>query len=132
MKRATHSGGSTYRKHLISLIKDEHLHRVGLQEPTLDHVLDTARRTDNDVGAVLEGLHVLTNTGTTNAGVALNVHEVANSDDDLLDLLRQLAGRGENEGLALLEARVDLLEDRDGESRRLSGTGLCLGDHIMA
>lgn len=123
---------NTYRKHLISLIKHEHLHRIGLEEPTLDHVLNTAGRTDNDVGAVLEGFHVLTNAGTTNAGVALDVHEVANSDDDLLDLLGQLAGGGEDESLALLQVGIDLLKDRNGEGSGLSGTGLGLSNDIVA
>ena len=94
--------------------------------------MDTAGGTNDDLGAVLEGLHVLTDAGATNAGVALNVHEVADGDDDLLDLLGQLAGGGENEGLARLEVGVDLLQDRDGESRGLSGTGLGLGNDIVA
>ncbi len=94
---------STYRKHLIGLIEDEHLHGVGAEEATLDHVVDTAGGSDNDLGAVLEGLHVIANTGSTNAGVALNVHEVTNGDNDLLDLLGQLAGGGEDKSLALLD-----------------------------
>lgn len=40
--------------------------------------------------------------------MALNVHEVADSDNDLLNLLGQLTSWGENEGLALLEVGVDL------------------------
>ena len=94
--------------------------------------MDTAGGTDDDLGAVLEGLHVLANAGTTNAGVALNVHEVADGDDDLLDLLGQLAGGGEDEGLARLEVGVDLLQDRDGEGSGLSGTGLSLSNDIVA
>lgn len=93
--------------------------------------MDTAGGTDDDLGAVLEGLHVLTDTGATNAGMALNVHEVADGDDDLLDLLGQLAGGGEDEGLALLDVGVDLLQDRDGEGGGLSGTGLSLGNDIV-
>lgn len=121
-----------YRKHLIGLVEDEHLHGVGLEETTLDHVVDTAGGTDNDLRAVLEGLHVITDAGTTNAGVALNVHEVADSDNDLLDLLGQLTGRGENQGLALLDSRVDLLENGDGESSGLASTGLGLSNDVVA
>lgn len=123
---------NTYRKHLVGLVKNEHLHGIGLQESTLNHVVDTTRGTDDDLGAILEGLHVLTDAGTTDTGVALDVHEVTNGDDDLLNLLSQLTGGGKNEGLALLEVGVDLLEDRDGESGSLSGTGLGLGDDIVA
>jgi len=121
----------TARQHLIGLIKDEHLHGVGLQEATLDHVLDTTWSTDDNLWALLESLHVITDGGTTNAGVALNVHEVTDGDNDLLDLLGQLTGWGEDKGLALLDVWVQLLEDRDGEGGSLSGTRLGLGNNIV-
>lgn len=94
--------------------------------------MDTARGSDNDLGALLESLHVVADAGATNAGVALNVHEVTNGNDDLLDLLSQLAGGGKNQGLALLDSRVDLLENGNGEGSSLASTGLGLGDDIVA
>lgn len=121
----------TYRKHLIGLVEDEHLHGVGLEEAALDHVVDTAGGADNDLGAVLKSLHVITNAGATNAGVALDVHEVANGDNDLLDLLGQLTSGGKDEGLALLDVGVDLLQNRDGEGGSLASTGLGLGNDIV-
>jgi hypothetical protein len=121
---------STYRKHLIGLIEDEHLQVVGAKDTALDHVVDTARGTDNDLGTLLESLHVVTNVGTTNAGVALNVHEVTDGDNDLLDLLSQLTGGSKDEGLASLDVGVELLQSGDGESGSLSSTGLGLGDDI--
>lgn len=124
--------GETARQHLIGLVEDELLHAVGLEDATLDHVVDTAGGTDNDLRAVLEGLHVIANAGATNAGVALDLHEVADGDNDLLDLLGKLTGGSEDEGLASLDIRVDLLEDRDGEGGGLAGTGLSLGDNVVA
>lgn len=124
--------GETARQHLIGLVEDEHLHVVGLQDTTLDHVVDTAGSANNDLGAILEGLHVVTDAGTANAGVALDVHEVTNGDNDLLDLLSELTGGGEDQRLAGLDIGVDLLESRDGEGSRLTGTGLGLGDNIVA
>jgi hypothetical protein len=124
--------GETARQHLVGLVENEHLHVVGLQDTALDHVLDTAGSTDNDLGTVLEGLHVVTDAGAANAGVALDVHEVTDGDNDLLDLLSELTGGGEDKRLAGLNAVVDLLESRDGEGRGLSGTGLGLGDNIVA
>ena len=53
-------------------------------------------------------------------------------DDDLLDLLSQLTGGSEDQGLALLQAGVDLLEDRDGEGGSLAGTRLGLSDNVVA
>jgi hypothetical protein len=80
----------------------------------------------------LESLHVIANAGTTDTCVALDVHEVANSDDNLLDLLSQFTGGGEDQGLALLDVGVELLENRDGESGSLSGTRLSLRNNIVA
>ena len=121
----------TYGEHFIGLIKNEHLHGVGLQEAALDHVLDTAGSTDHDLRTLLEGLHVITDAGTTNAGVALDVHEITDGDNDLLDLLGQLAGGGEDQGLALLDVGVKLLEDGNGESGSLSRTRLGLSDNVV-
>jgi hypothetical protein len=124
--------GETARQHLVSLVEDEHLHVVGLQDTTLNHVVDTSGGTDNNLGTVLEGLHVVTDGGTTNAGVAGNVHEVTDGDNDLLDLLGQLTGGGEDKRLAGLDVGVDLLEGGDGEGSRLSGTRLSLRNDIVA
>ena len=94
--------------------------------------MDTARGTDDDLRAILKGLHVIADAGTTNAGVALNLHEIANSDNDLLNLLSQLAGGCEDQSLALLNGGVDLLESRDGERSSLASTRLGLGNDIVA
>ncbi|KAK3818299.1 MAG: hypothetical protein J3R72DRAFT_36670 [Linnemannia gamsii] len=122
----------TAGQHLIGLIEDEHLHVVGLEGTTVDHIEDTTGGSDDDLGTGLEGLHVLTDVGTTNAGVALNLHEVTEGNDDLLDLLGQLAGGGEDEGLALGVGKIQLLESRDREGGGLSGTGLGLSNDIMS
>lgn len=122
----------TYRQHLVGLVENEHLHAIGLEEAALDHVVDTARSADNDLGTILQGLHVVTDAGAANAGVALDVHEVANGDHDLLNLLGQLTGGREDKGLALLQVGVDLLQDRDGEGSGLAGTRLGLGNDIVA
>jgi len=94
--------------------------------------VDTTWSTNNDLWTILKSLHVITNTGTTNACVALNVHEVTNGNDDLLNLLSQLTSWGKDQGLALLDVWVQLLEDGDGESGSLSGTRLSLSNNIMS
>lgn len=124
--------GETARQHLVGLVENEHLHVVGLQDTTLDHVLDTAGCADDDLGTILEGLHVVTDAGATNAGMALDVHEVTDGDDDLLDLLGKLTGGSEDKRLAGLDAVVDLLQGGDGEGSRLTGTRLGLGNDIVA
>lgn len=54
----------------------------------------------------------------------LELHVVSEGPHDLDDLLRQLAGGREHEGLALQQRHVDLLKDGHGESRGLTGTYL--------
>ena len=122
---------NTYGKHFIGLIENEHLHAIGPEEATLDHVLNTARCSDDNLRAILEGLHIITHTGSTNASVALNVHEVADGNNDLLNLLGKLAGGGEDEGLARLYGRVDLLKNGDGKGGGLASTRLGLGNDIV-
>jgi hypothetical protein len=63
--------------------------------------------------------------------MALNAHEIANSNDDLLDLLSQLTSGGQNEGLTLLDVRVDLLKNGDGKSGGLASTRLGLRNNIV-
>jgi hypothetical protein len=129
-KRLEHSG--TYREHFVSLVQDKHLHAVGLQEAALDHVVDTSRSAYDDLGTLLKSLHIVTNARATNAGMALDAHEIANGHNDLLDLLGEFTGRGKDKSLALLEVGVDFLEDGDGECCRLAGTGLRLGNDIVS
>jgi len=75
--------------------------------------MDTTGRANHDLRTFLKGLHILAHAGTANAGVALDVHEIANGDNNLLDLLGQLTRGSENQGLTLLDSRIDFLEDRD-------------------
>jgi hypothetical protein len=60
----------------------------------------------------------------------LNVQEISKGDDDLLDLLSEFTCGSKDQGLALLDIVVDLLEDTDGERGRLARAGLGLGDDI--
>lgn len=122
----------TTGKHLIGLVKAEHLEVVGSESTSIDHVVDSAGRSDNDLASVLELGHVLTNVGSTNAGVAVNLHVVTEGNDDLLNLLGELTGGGKNEGLDVLDGWVNSLENGDGESGRLSGSRLCLSNNIVA
>ena len=125
------NGSATYRKHLIGLVKNEHPHGIGSQEAAINHVMNTAGGSNDHLGAFLESFHVLTDTSTTNASMALDIHKISNCDDNLLDLLSELSGGCKDQSLALLDVGFNLLENRDGESSSLSRTRLGLSDHIM-
>jgi hypothetical protein len=79
----------------------------------------------------MKSLHVLTDAGAADAGMAINVHVVTNGNDNLLDLLGKFTSGSQDEGLALLEVLVDLLEDRDREGGSLASAGLGLGNDIV-
>jgi len=118
-------------QHLISFIETEYLDIVSPKRSAVDHVIHPARGTDNDLDTLLELRHVLADISAADAGVALDVHVVTESDDDFLDLLSQLASGRENEGLSALDGQVYLLEDGDGECGCLSSAGLGLSDDIV-
>ncbi|KAK5624747.1 hypothetical protein RRF57_000463 [Xylaria bambusicola] len=117
---------------LGNFVKNKHLHAIRLEEATLNHVLNAAGGADDDLGAVLQSFHIITDAGTTNAGMAFDVHKITDSHNHLLNLLGKFAGGGENQSLALLDVGVDLLENRDGESGGLASTRLGLRDNIVA
>jgi hypothetical protein len=92
--------------------------------------VDTARGADDDLRAILDGLDVVTDSSATNASVGIDVHEITDSNDDLLDLLRQLTSGSKDESLAFLELRVNVLKNGDGECGSFASTGLGLGDNV--
>ena len=96
----------------------------------MNHILNTSRCPDNNMRSSLKSRHIITDTGASNAGMAVDGHEIANGDDDFLNLLGQLARRCKNQCLACLEIGVKFLEDRDGEGSSLSGSRLRLGNDI--
>ncbi len=63
--------------------------------------------------------------------MALDVHVVAESDDDLLDLVRELTGRREDQRLGALDVGVKRLEDGDGEGSGLASTRLGLRNDVV-
>lgn len=96
------------RQHLVSLIETEHLDAISLESASVDHVKYTSGGTDDDVRSIVELGHVFPNSSTADTGVAVDIEVIAQSDYDLLDLLSELSGGGEDEGLGLLDSGVDL------------------------
>ena len=96
----------------------------------MNHILDTPRCPNNNLRSSLKSGHIFTNTGASNAGMAVDGHEITNGDNDFLNLLGQLACRCKNQCLACLEIGVNFLEDRNGEGSGLSGSRLRLGNDI--
>jgi hypothetical protein len=118
-------------KHLVRLVEAEHLDVVGLERAAVDHVKDATGGANNDVGALGELLHVLADVDTTDAGVAVDRHVVAEGDDDLLDLLGELTRGGEDDSLGRLDRGVDL-EKRSTEASQLERASSRRAEHERA
>ena len=61
------------RKHLVSLVQDEHPDGVSPQGATAQHIVDAARRAHDDVHSSLKDACVLAHGGTTHTGVTLDL-----------------------------------------------------------
>lgn len=79
----------------------------------------------------LQLAHVIAHVGAADARVALGLQVIAEGNHDLLDLGRQLTGRGQNQRLAFWDVGVDLLQDRDGKCSSLTSTRLGLGNDVV-
>ena len=89
-------------------------------------------RTDNNVDSVVKFVHVLSDRGASNTGMALGAHVVTQGHNHLLDLLGQLPSGGQNKSLAAVQLGVNLLQNGNGEGGSLASTRLGLSNNIMA
>lgn len=117
---------------LIGFVENQHLNVTSAQMPASNHVGNTTRGTGNDVLAVIQLPDVLADVCSSDTGMALHVHVVAESHDDALNLGGQLARWGEDECLGFADGRIDDLEHANGESRSFASSGLRLGNCITA
>ena len=121
----------TLGQHLISFLETEDLDVVSPEGPAVDHIEDATRSTNDNLRALLQLCRVLTDVGPTNRGVTFDVHVVAESNDDLLNLLSKLGGRCEDENLGAFDREVEFLNSGDGEGCGLANTRLSLSDNIL-
>ena len=98
----------TPRQHFIGLVQTEYLYVVGLESSAINHIENSSRSSHNDMNPLLKFRNVLTNIGTSNASVALNVHVIAQGDHNFLDLLSQLTSGGEYQGLRGFDRYIQL------------------------
>ena len=63
----------------------------------------------------LEGTDIITDSSSSYTGMDLKIHVVTKGNDDFLDLLGELAGWSEDEGLALTEFVVEFGKRANGE-----------------
>lgn len=119
------------RQHLVGLIKTHDLDAVSPKGTTLDHVKCTTGSTNDDLDALTEFSHILTDVGAADASQALDVHVVTKSDDNLVNLEGKLASRGEDQSLSAFDLGIEPLQDRNRECGGLACARLSLSNNIV-
>jgi hypothetical protein len=142
LENVVHVLGESLGQHLVGLVEGKDLDVVGLQESTVDHceraseratimsthridsppshylrhlrltVKDTSGSTDNDMRSSLQLGDILLDRSSSDTSVAIDVHVITEGDDDLLDLLGEFSGGGQDQSLGFTESHVDLARKR--------------------
>jgi hypothetical protein len=79
----------------------------GSKVPPPDHVKDPSRSSAHDVLTILQLLDVLSDTSATDTGMALDVHVISQSKDDILDLNSEFSCGGKDKCLSFPDRGVD-------------------------
>ena len=119
-------------EHPVGLVEDDVEDVAEVERPPLDVVEHAAGRADDDVDAAVQGPELpLDRLAAVDAadGDVLAVGELLQLDDDLLD---ELAGRRQDDGLGAPAAGFEHLDQRDAEGGGLAGAGLGLADDVVA
>ena len=125
LRNRLHVLGEAHPQHLVGLVQDEVAHVVELERALVNEVDDAPGSADDDLGAALERADLGAVWGTAVDGHHLQSAGAGSHISDGLGALeRELAGGGQNECLNDVVARIDGVEQRKPEGRRLAGSGL--------
>ena len=118
-------------QHLVGLVEDHLRHMVEVDVVVLVVVHEAARGRHHDLTALGEAFGLFFHIRTAvNADYLHFRHKIGQPGEFFGDLLGQLTGGGQNNGLRCLEGRVDVLSHRDAESAGLASAGRGLGDDV--
>mmetsp|Transcript_28591 Transcript_28591/g.92229 ORF Transcript_28591/g.92229 Transcript_28591/m.92229 type:complete len:285 (+) Transcript_28591:875-1729(+) len=132
-----HLGLEAHVDHAIGLIKHDIVALVEHYQASLQAVDETSRSSDEDLYSLPDGEALLLDTldaSSAHQREAADVHELAERDGLVVDLVRQLAGGSEDERERPFRRRVlsdgRLLGDVDEHGKHEGGslTGACLSD----
>ena len=79
-----------------------------------------------------EGISVFLGVSATDAAASVDLDELAEAEDDFVDLLGEFSGRRQDDGLALGGLGVEHLQHSNGEGGSFASTRLCLRDGILS
>ena len=119
-------------QHFVGFVQHDDLEEVGFQCFLFDHVLDSAGSAYNDLNSSIpECFLVSTGVSAADATTGGDFEELAEAEDDFVYLLGEFTSRCHDDGLTMRRLGVDQLEDSDGESGGLAGSGLRLSDGVL-
>jgi len=118
-------------EHLVSLVQDEELEVISLEEASLHHVVHTSWGTHDDVLALLEDTDVLTHDCASNASVYLDTKVLTDGVNHKGGLHDELTDGSNDQGLCVVAGGVDALQRSNSESASLSSSGLRLCDGVL-
>ena len=131
LEQPTDCGHEAHVGHAVSLVEDDVVDGAEVDETLLDEVLEAARAGHEDVDAFAErsDLGPVADASVDDADADL----AGEAADLLMDLLGQLAGRGQDQRPGHLRfGPLDVDGDRDAEGERLAGAGGSPSTHISA
>lgn len=89
-------------QHLVGLVEDHDFKVTGLEGAPLDEVFNSSGGADNNLDAAIpEGIPVFLGISAADAAAGIDVEELAEAEDNLVDLLGEFSGGGKDDGLAL-------------------------------
>ncbi len=119
-------------EHLVRLVEAGHRRVRQIEVLAPDVVEDPAGRADDDLDPLRQLLLLRAHREPADEHGEVDVLELGDPLALLADLLRQLPGRGEDDGLRLARACLGALDDRHTERCGLSGAGLGAHQHVGA
>ena len=120
-----------HAEHLVRLVEHHHADGVEAERAPPQVVHDPPRRADDHVDAAVEPLELeLDRLAAVDRQHAHAAEVLGIGVDRLRHLDRQLAGGREHQRLHLGRGEIELLQDREGERRRLARAGLRLADQV--
>ena len=124
-------------EHPVGLVEDEDLDPRQVDGPLADVVEQAARRRDDDLGTGAQRADLRIEADAAVDGGRADGVLGAVGPDALLDLERELAGRGQDQRADDARAagrtrRMEALEHRQHEGGRLAGAGLGAGEDVAA
>jgi len=122
-------------EHAVGLVQHQDLDLLQVDGPLLHVVEQAAGRGDDDVDAAAQRIYLLLHADAAIDGGGLHLGVLAIGADALLDLERELSGRGHDQDADFLRGGRLLrkqLKDRQREAGGLAGAGLRGAEKVSA